>query len=147
MLSHDTAPTVAIDRAVLPRYGRDSSRRMGMTNLIKCRLVGTSIGEAYIIAKIVGHNCTALNVTCHPVTRTGFDPYFVRKMIDELMQCHIRPDLLLLDRGFFAVNVIRTISRVGLKFLMPAVKNSGIKKAIAGQKRDCLRLYDKVKWR
>ncbi len=63
-------PTVAIDKTILPRYGK--KKPMDMTGLIKYKHPGTSTGEAYITAKIVGEG-TPLNIALHPVGRDGFN--------------------------------------------------------------------------
>ena len=42
----------------------------------------------------------------------------------------IKPGLMLLDREFYAVDVMQILNVAGITFLMPAVKSSGIKKAI-----------------
>ena len=120
-------PTVAIDKTILPRYGKKKPR--DMTGLIKYKHPGTSTGEAYITAKIVGEG-TTLNIALHPVGRDGFNPDFVRKILEEFKRCKIKPGLVLLDREFYAVDVMQILNVTGLTFLMPAVKNIGIKNAI-----------------
>ena len=42
----------------------------------------------------------------------------------------IRSSRVLLDRGFFSVDVIQTLNLHGKAFIMPAIKGPGIKKAI-----------------
>jgi hypothetical protein len=52
--------------------------------------------------------------------------------------------LLLLDRGFFSSSVINSLNKLHQTFLMPAVKNRGIRKAIMEhieRRRKCISEY------
>lgn len=118
-------PLVAIDKTRIERYDKDPD----MTHLIKTKGRGTSTAEAYMTARTVGTNLQ-FHLACIPVTRHEFNPYFVRRTLDEVRQLHVRPRLLLMDREFYAVDVMRTISRACLRFLMPAVCTAGIRKAM-----------------
>ena len=46
----------------------------------------------------------------------------MRKTFEEFKRCKIKPGLVLLDREFYAVGVMRILGMAGLTFLMPAVK-------------------------
>ena len=89
----------------------------------------TNTAEAYMTARTVGQEMQ-FHLACIPVTRAEFNPYFVRKTLDEMRILKIKPRLLLMDREFYAVDVMRVISGACHKFLMPAVSTTGIKKAI-----------------
>ena len=117
---------VAIDKTKIYRYDKNPN----MKYLIKTKGKGTNTAEAYMTARTVGTN-EQFHLACIPVTRDEFNPYFVRKILDEMRRLQVRPRLLMMDREFFAVDVMRTISRAGLRFLIPAVSTPGIKKAIA----------------
>ncbi len=55
----------------------------------------------------------------------------MRKTFEEFKRRKIKPGLVLLDREFYAVGVMQILNVTGMTFLMPAVKNTGIKKAIS----------------
>ena len=118
-------PLVAIDKTKINRYDRNPD----MTHLIKTKGDGTNTAEAYMTARTVGDG-PQLHLACVPVTRDEFNPHFVREILDEVRRLQARPRLLLMDREFYAVDVMRVMSRAGLRFLMPAVCTTGIRKAL-----------------
>jgi len=103
---------------------------------------GTSTAEAYITARTVGcQNQTHL--ACLPVTRDAFNPEFVRKLLRKMRIMQIRPRLLLMDREFY-VDVLQTVARAGLRFLPPAVRTPGARRAMreyADGRRDAVSTY------
>ena len=54
----------------------------------------------------------------------------MRKLLHDTIRNDILIRLVLLDREFFSVSVIHELKQLGQKFLMPARKTAGIKKAI-----------------
>ena len=135
----DKSPIVAIDKTMISRYDKNPD----MTHLIKCKGRGTDTAEGYATASIVGAE-VRVHLGGIPVIRGEFNPYFVRKMLDQIRMLHIKPSLILLDREFYAVDVMQKISRAGQRFLMPATNTTGIKKAMkehADGKRDAVFEY------
>lgn len=64
----------------------------------------------------------------------------VERLIEEARKI-IRIRCLLVDRGFFSVDVIKTLISLGVKFLMPAIRNKRIKPMIAANRKDCIVPY------
>ena len=52
-------------------------------------------------------------------------------MLERIRKADITSKTHLLDRGLFAADILRTLIDMDQPFIMPAVKNSGIKRAIA----------------
>lgn len=121
----DRRPVIAIDKTMFPRY----SRTHDMKWLVKYLVRGTDTAEGYITAKLIGC-AAALHVACLQVTRDCFNPDLIRRMAAELRLCGIWPRLALLDREFFSVGVMRALDDAGIKFLMPAVRNSRVREAV-----------------
>lgn len=53
----------------------------------------------------------------------------IRQLIQKAKE-YVRIDLILLDRGFYAIECIRTLKHQYLKFIMPVPRNNAIKKTI-----------------
>jgi len=132
-------PLVAIDKTKIARY----DKKPDMTRLIKYKGQGTSTAEAYITARTVG--CpNQTHLACLPVTRDAFNPEFVRKLLRKMRIMHVRPRLVLMDRESCAVDVLKTVARAGLRFLVPAVRTPGVKRAMqeyADGRRDAVSAY------
>ena len=64
------------------------------------------------------------------VKKTDNDGDVVSKLLEKCSELRIRSSRVLLDRGFFSVDVIQTLNLHGKAFIMPAIKGPGIKKAI-----------------
>ena len=72
----------------------------------------------------------SVQLGCYPVSNGKQNAKFVRKLLRDGAKNSIKVGLVLLDREFFSVGVIHQLKQKQLKFLMPAVKTPGIKKAI-----------------
>jgi len=132
-------PLVAIDKTKIARY----DKKPDMVHLIKYKGGSTSTAEAYITARTVG--CpNQTHLACLPVTRDAFNPEFVRKLLRKIRILNVRPRLLLMDRESCAVDVLKTVARAGLRFLVPAVRTPGVKRAMreyADGRRDAVSTY------
>ena len=64
------------------------------------------------------------------VKKTDNDGDVVSKLLEKCSELRIRSSRVLLDRGFFSVDVIQILNLHGKAFIMPAIKGPGIKKAI-----------------
>ena len=116
---------VAIDKHLIPRHDRDN-----MSHLIRSKPKGgTGRFECYATMHVVAEQVPAI-LECMQVTRSVDNADFVRKFMQKLRDYRIRARLLLMDREFYSTEIIRLVSGHGRKFLMPAVKNTGMKRAI-----------------
>jgi hypothetical protein len=86
---------------------------------------GTSHFHAYATAYVV-HRGERFTVALLPVSRGAALAEVVKALLRQSSSVGIKPALLLLDRGFYAVDVIRYLHRARLPFLMP-VKLTGRK--------------------
>ena len=130
---------VAVDKHLIPRHDKDN-----MMYLVRSKPSGgTSKFECYATMQAVAEPVTAV-LDCVRVTRDMFEADFVRSFMRKLGDYRIRARLLLLDREFYSTEIIGLVSDMGHRFLMPAVKNAGVKRAIlehhAG-KRDAVSRY------
>lgn len=117
---------VAIDKHLIPRYDVNN-----MLHLIYSKAkAGTSKFETYASIQAVGGTINAI-LDCVPLTRDDEDVDFVRRFVQKLRRYGLTARLILMDREFYSVDVISAVCESGNRFLMPAVKNSGIKRIIA----------------
>ncbi len=130
----------AIDKHKIPHYDKDPD----MTDMVYSKHhAGTYVFEAYMTAKMVS-GAKEFHLAMVPVTRNKFNPEFVRKTIQKCDDLGADVNIYLLDREFYASDVMDTIQNLKKHFIMPAVKNAGIKKAIfqyAQGKRDAISQY------
>ena len=116
---------VAIDKHLIPRHDKDN-----MSHLIWSKPKGgTGRFECYATMHVVAEQVPAI-LECMQVTRSVDNADFVRKFMQKLRDYRIRARLLLMDREFYSTEIIRLVSEQRRKFLMPAVKNVGMKRAI-----------------
>ena len=54
----------------------------------------------------------------------------VRHLLKQCRDCGIRISLVLMDRGYYATDVVATVREAGIRMLMPAVKHETIKETI-----------------
>jgi len=86
---------------------------------------GTSHFHAYATAYVV-HKGERFTVALLPVPRGGSLAAVVKGLLRQSRTVAVKPALVLLDRGFYAVDVIRYLQAARLPFLMP-VKLTGRK--------------------
>ena len=116
---------VAIDKHLIPRHDLDN-----MKSLIHSkRKNGTSKFEVYATIHAVGRKINAA-LDCYHILSDSTNVEFIREFVHMLTQNAIKTHLLLLDREFYAVDVMNMLQELGREFLMPAKKNATIKKAI-----------------
>ncbi len=116
---------VAIDKHLIPRHDKDN-----MSHLIWSKPKGgTGRFECYATMHVVAEQVPTI-LECMQVTRSVDNADFVRKFMQKLRDYRIRARLLLMDREFYSTEIIRLVSEQRRKFLMPAVKNVGMKRAI-----------------
>jgi hypothetical protein len=90
---------------------------------------GTTWGYSYASIDVVeaGRRLTLYMMTINQFTEKA---QAVEKLINEAKARGIHIDLVLLDRAFFTVDVITTLLRLRVYFIIPAIKNDKVKEAI-----------------
>ena len=119
---------VAIDKHLIPRYDRNN-----MDHLVYSEpKSGTKRFEAYATLQVVGEEEGGPNAVLDGArfVRGDSNVEFVSRFMRTLGSCRMPVSLVLMDREFYAVDVMLAVSEAGRRFLMPAVKNSGIRRAI-----------------
>lgn len=109
---------LAIDLTLIPYHGRHF-RDIGEVYRSQAR-DGTSHFHAYATAYVIrkGHRYT---VALTGVGKGEALEDVVRRLLRQAASVGIRPCLLLLDRGFYSVAVVRYLQRARAPFLMPVV--------------------------
>jgi putative transposase len=117
--------TVAIDYTRQPFYGDPDTK-----NVIGGKQErGTTWGYTYASIDIVeaGRRLTIYSSTVNQFSEKA---EVVEKLISEARARGIHISIVLLDRGFFTINVIQTLKRLGVNFIIPAIKNDKVKEAM-----------------
>ena len=117
--------TVAIDYTRQPFYGNpDAKHVMGGK-----QERGTTWGYTYASIDIVeaGKRLTIYSCTVNQFSEKA---QVVEKLICEARARSIHISIVLLDRAFFTVDVIETLKRLGVYFIIPAVKHDTVKEAM-----------------
>lgn len=114
----------AIDLTDDPYYGEynDTLRRSKRDR-------GTNLFHTYASFHIVeeGRRITVFSI---PVYQLDDHASIVERLVTAARERGIRIHTLLIDRGFYSVEVMDTLDRLGIRYLMPAIKNERIKHAI-----------------
>jgi putative transposase len=109
---------LAIDVTLIPYHGKPQADPKEIyRSLAKC---GTSHFHAYASAYVVcrGQRYT---VALTPVEKGEAMSVVVKRLLAQARRASVRPRLLLLDRGFYSVEVIRYLQCARVPFLMPAI--------------------------
>jgi hypothetical protein len=90
---------------------------------------GTAWGYCYASIDIVeaGRRLTLYTMTVNQFTEKA---QVVEKLISEAKARGVHIRVVLLDRAFFTIDVITALKRLGIRFIMPAVKNNKVKQSI-----------------
>jgi hypothetical protein len=90
---------------------------------------GTTWGYSYASIDVVeaGRRLTLYTM---PVNQFTEKAQAVDKLIAQAKACGVHVSLVLLDRAFFTVDVITTLLRLRVYFIIPAVKNDKVKQAM-----------------
>ena len=116
---------VAIDYTRQPFYGDPDAK-----NVIGGKQErGTTWGYTYASIDIVeaGRRLTIYSIT---VNQFSDKAQVIEKLISEAKARGIHVSVLLLDRAFFTIDVIAALKRLGVVFIIPAVKNDKVKEAM-----------------
>jgi len=94
---------------------------------------GTTWGYCYASIDIVeaGRRLTLYTMTVNQFTEKA---HVVEKLISEAKARGVYIRVVLLDRAFFTIDVITALKRLGVRFIMPAVKNNKVKQTIRNYK-------------
>jgi hypothetical protein len=88
---------------------------------------GTDMFHTFATISVVGKDeRERLTLYSLPVTRLDTKEEIVR----ELLKNSPRPSLLLMDRGFFTIEIIKLLTEMGIKFIIPAVLNERVKRVV-----------------
>jgi hypothetical protein len=90
---------------------------------------GTVWGYSYASIDVVesGRRLTLYTMTANQFTEKA---QAVEKLIAQAKTCGVHVSLVLLDRAFFTIDVIMTLLRLKVYFIIPAVKNDKVKQAM-----------------
>lgn len=109
---------LAIDLTLIPYHGQPEAN---VEEVYRSKAKdGTSHFHAYASAYLVLHG-QRYTVALTPVTKSEKMGVVVKRLLRLAAKAGIRPKLLLLDRGFYSVEVIRYLQAARVPFLMPAI--------------------------
>jgi putative transposase len=115
----------AIDYTREPFYGNPNAK-----NVVGGRQErGTAWSYCYASIDIVeaGRRLTLYTMTVNQFTEKA---QAVEKLVSEARARGVHIGVVLLDRAFFTIDVITTLMRLGVRFIMPVVKNDKVKRAM-----------------
>ena len=112
---------VAIDEHLVGWYGKGSDSQYITRSKSKN---GTSKFYSLATVHCVAGGSRAV-LGARLVKKTDNDGDVVSKLLEKCSKLRIRSSRVLLDRGFFSVDVIQTLNLHGKAFIMPAIKGPG----------------------
>ena len=124
---------LAIDGTKIPRHDENPDMNH-LTN--SKRDSGTTVFEEHETTKLLSVGEASVYTARCTMSKDGNRADNMRKMLKENVNLGILPMLgkkrsrVLLDRGYYSVDVMFVIDDAGFAFIMPAVKNAKIKAAI-----------------
>lgn len=117
--------SVAIDIHEIPYYGKVNN-----PFIMGCKHKnGTSHCYKYATIDIVEKN-QRFTLKAIPLTPLSNDSATVISNLLQHTMKYVNIKYVLLDRGFFSVNVIKALESLKLKYIMPAIKNDKIKQVL-----------------
>ncbi len=126
-LEKKTGHILAIDKHLIPFTGADRHNdRLVISGRPKG---GTSWFETYATMQIVTEEQLP-TIAVVRVTKDVSKIEFVRKLLSESRKTGLKKSIILMDREFSNVDVMRFLNEHGEKFLMTVSKTPGIKKAV-----------------
>jgi Transposase DDE domain len=109
---------LAIDLTLIPYHGQPLvDPKEVYRSLAKC---GTSHFHAYASLYVVCRG-QRFTVALTPVEKGEVMSVVIKRLLRQAAKAGIRPRLLLLDRGFYSIDVIRYLQCARVPFLMPAI--------------------------
>lgn len=113
--------TLALDFKTIPYYGKEQPSLVSDS-----RLLGTKLGIRFAMLSIVESGRTFV-LRVKQVGPFTSKVRVVREMLDAI-EGLVKPRIILLDKGFFTVEVIKELQSRKLAFLMPAKRTEPIKR-------------------
>lgn len=102
---------VAIDKHLIERFDRDNMGHL----IYSAWRNGTNRSGAYATVQVVAEPVNAVS-GCARAARGASDVDFVRKLVRALRDYKVHARLILLDRGFYSVDVMNTPSASGNRY-------------------------------
>jgi hypothetical protein len=127
---------IAIDLHLVPYYGKPFQDPKEIYR--SQAKAGTHSFHAYASAYMV-YRGQRYTVALTPVEYCEDMKDIVQRLLTQMRKASIRPRLLLLDRGFYSINVIRYLQRARVPFLMPAIAKG--RKPAAGEPAKGIRAF------
>ena len=127
-LERKTGHMLAIDKHLIPFTGADRHNdRLVISGRPKG---GTSRFETYVTMQIVTEEQLP-TIAVVRVTEDVSKIEFVRKLLSESRKTGLKKSIILMDREFSNVDVMRFLDECGERFLMAVSKTPGIKKTVS----------------
>jgi len=95
------------------------------TYVTRSKYKGTDMFHTFATISVVGKD-ERLTLCSLPVTRLDTKEEVVKKLLENSLE----PSLLMMDRGFFKTEMIKLLNEMGIRFIIPAVRNERVKKVI-----------------
>jgi len=114
---------LAGDITTIPYFGQDM-RHTVRSKEYRGTQYGFQIATIYLC-----HRGTRFTLHAVPVDQFSKNENVLKELLEEASR-YVRPSLVLLDRGFYDKEVIRTLISMGTDFLMPAPKNEAVKRIL-----------------
>ena len=118
---------ISIDKHLIPRYDKNPD----MTNLVKSKHNdGTCNFDCLAVVQGVVDGARAVLGVLR-VTRGDLKAELVSRLLDSCRRNGIPLRLLTMDREFFTADIFGLLRRRRIRFIIPATKSPGVRKAIA----------------
>ena len=95
------------------------------TYVTRSEYKGTDMFHTFTTISVVGKD-ERLTLCSLPVTRLDTKEEVVKKLLENSLE----PSLLMMDRGFFTTEIIKLLNEMGIRFIIPAVRNERVKRVI-----------------
>lgn len=115
---------LAIDLTTIPYFGEDRTHAV-RAKAYRGTQYGFQLATVYLCHR--GRRFTLHAVPVDPFTKKED---VVRGLLQEASR-YVRPTLVLLDRGFYGKEVVRTLLEMEVDFLMPVPRTSAVKRVLA----------------
>ena len=89
----------------------------------------------YIMISVVAHR-VAIPILVLPVSQIDNIDDLLERLLAAVRRLKIKIVALYMDRGFYAISVVRILKRYGIRFVIGAPKTRGIKKVLEGVPKD-----------
>jgi len=119
--------SLAVDSTDYPFYGRYHGPYV----------IHTKDGYVYryIMISVVAHK-VAIPILVLPVSQIDSIDDLLERLLEAVHKLKIKIVAMYMDRGFYAISVVRILKRYGIRFVIGAPKTHGIKKVLEGIPRD-----------